>query len=100
MWSKGSRRRPPNPPRVSGRQARPSGSGMKAYAQGAATVAPEKPRPGWPVLRRLRQRLRALWRWMIVRTVRSWFGGRSARAESSAPGGEVKQFPTSSSRWP
>lgn len=99
MWSKGSRRRPPNLPRGVGRQARPPGGGMKGYSQGAPVAAPEKPRPGWPVLRRLRQRLRALWRWMIVRTVRGWFGGRSARVESSAPGGEVKQFP-SSSRWP
>ncbi|HLN65564.1 MAG TPA: hypothetical protein VK464_28905 [Symbiobacteriaceae bacterium] len=47
--------------------------------------------------RKLRQRFRALWRWVIVRSVRGWFGGRGARPEVGAELGEVKQFPPS--RW-
>jgi hypothetical protein len=100
MWSGGSNRRPPNPPRGAGRYSRAVGTARRRHPQvpaGAVRTA----RAGWPVWRRLRQRVRALWRWVIVRAVRGWTGrwnSRHVRLDPAAQPCEVKQFPRSS-RW-
>jgi len=46
--------------------------------------------------RRLRQRIRSLWRWMVVRTVRSLanrWNGRVEGINQPGAGGDVRQFP-------
>lgn len=95
MWSGGSRRRPPNPPRGSARTRKQGAAKPGAFpARGRAVQA--KPTAGMTAWRRMRQRLRAIWRWVVVRTVRSWFSGKP-RPELGAELGEVKQFPQG--RW-
>ncbi|HEY3364018.1 MAG TPA: hypothetical protein VGK74_03045 [Symbiobacteriaceae bacterium] len=50
--------------------------------------------------RKLRQQVRATWRWFIVRTVRHWFNRADNRVPDpalSATLGDVRQFP--GSRW-
>lgn len=95
MWSRGSKRRPPTPPRGQGRYWGQR-VGKQGQYPGGAQAAPGTPRTGSPAWRRLRQRIRALWRWVIVRTVRGWLGGRP-RAEESTELAQVKQFPQG--RW-
>lgn len=100
MWSGGSNRRPPNARarRGNGRNFTRSAT-RPGYYPVATQAAPVKPRTRWPALRKLRQRVRALWRWVVVRAVRGWLGSRQPRSGSPAEAvGEVKQFPHS--RWP
>jgi len=94
MWSRGSKRRRPTPPRGPGRYWSQRKAGPGHHPAGAQ-AAEAKPGTGSPAWRRLRQRIRALWRWVIVRTVRGWLGGRSRTTEVTTDLAEVKQFPLS-----
>lgn len=102
MWSGGSGGRPPYPPKGVRRYtgAYNMGRNRKPPLPVRTAQAPvvRKPRPS--VWRKVRQQLRALWRWMVVRTVRSWatrLGKRPpARGEAGQPC-DVRQFP--SSKW-
>lgn len=97
MWSRGSKRRPPIPPRGPGRYwgQRVVRPGQHPAGAQAGQAGQRAANPAW---RRLRQRIRAVWRWVIVRTVRGWLGGRSRPVEVQAELAEVRQFPQS--RWP
>jgi hypothetical protein len=94
MWSGGNRRRPPTPPRGAGRYTSQTRIGARPAG---VRVARGRSAGGQSVWRRLRQRIRALWRWGVVRTVRHWFGSATVRSEFGGDAGEVKQFPQS--RW-
>jgi hypothetical protein len=101
MRSGGSNQRPPNPPRGPGGYWTP-GVGRMRQPQPRKRSVNAAAKAGWPLWRRLRQRIRATWRWVIIRTVRGLtarWGSREDRPDAGAQSCEVKPFPQSS-RWP
>lgn len=103
MWSGGSGGRPPYPPKGARRYTGAYNMGRYGQprpqvrtAQQAAVV--RKPRPS--LWRKVRQQVRALWRWMVVRTVRGWatrLGKRPPTGQNGGQSCDVRQFPTS--KW-
>ena len=94
MWSRGTRRSP-RPPRKFRRSTGASGLKQRHSVREAAVPAARPSANGW---RRLRHRLRVLWRWVVVRTLRHWamhLVGKPDPSDdgSSASWGEVRQFP-------
>lgn len=96
MWSRGSGRRPPRPPRGSGgRPGVPRIDPRRLQARVVQAPAAEDGRVA-PVWRRLRRHVKALWRWVVVRTLRGWahrLWGRAERPEPPTQPGAVRQFP-------
>lgn len=97
IWSGGPKGRPPHASRWIARQAGGYNIGRKQppIARGTQPVAGPK-REGSPQWRRLRQRVRALWRWGIIRAVRAVtgrFGARLLGEELPTTPGEVRRFP-------
>lgn len=94
MWSGGSGRRPPLPPR---RRAGAHYGVADIRKRGPHQRVSHAPRVSGrltgSIWRKVRQRLRALWRWVVIRTVRSWFGNRGDRLEVPGQEGDVRQFP-------
>jgi len=84
MRSGGSNRRPPFPNRLAG--------GLRA---GDRVRRDRKAAAGWSPWRRLRQRIRSLWRWTILRQARTWLPDWLPGGGRPLGGGEVRHFPTS-----
>ncbi len=98
MASGGSGKRPPRFPHgpngqnVRGAEQRPRSGQAQANRHKASAQA------GDIFWRRLRQRIRAVWRWMVVRTVRSLtsrWKGKVDGVDHTTFGGDVRQFPGS-----
>jgi hypothetical protein len=97
MASGGSGKRPPRTP------IRPNGHNLRgAEHRPRPGKAPSKPpkatgaSAGGIFWRRLRQRVRSLWRWMVVRNVRTLVNRLTGNAEGirqTNSGGDVRQFP-------
>jgi len=99
MASGGSGKRPPRSPH------RPHGHNLRGadHRSRPGNVPAQRHRAaetqgGDIFWRRLRQRIRALWRWMVVRTWRSMtsrWNGRAEGIDQTSVGGDVRQFPGS-----
>lgn len=96
MWSRGTRR-PPRPPHKSRRSKGSPAANQRQITRessGAAAVQ-HAPSSTW---RRLRHRLRVLWRWVVVRNLRHMAMHLAGRPDLEDYGpnpsmGDVRQFP-------
>lgn len=97
MASGGSGKRPPRSPyrpqghnrRGSDQRPHPGHAPAKRHKSAGAQA-------GDIFWRRLRQRIRALWRWMVIRTLRSLtnrWKGKVEGIDQASTGGDVRQFP-------
>lgn len=94
MWSRGTRR-PPRPPKRFRRSKSSPAQKQRHWVREASSPAPRSSASVW---RRLRHRLRVLWRWVVVRNWRHLamqLAGKPEPVEygSSASLGDVRQFP-------
>ena len=96
MWTRGSGRRPPKPPRGPGGRPAIPRIDLGRPATRVQQVSVAETRAASPLWRKWRRRIKAVWRWMVVRTIRGWMGrfaGRPERPESPAQQGAIRQFP-------
>jgi hypothetical protein len=95
MWSRSSKRRPPRPPKGTGWTGGASQKGrqVKKTPTRGPIARVHLGKTGVSLWRKMRQRVRALWRWMVIRTVRTWSTQLFGRSETGGGDGDIRRFP-------
>lgn len=89
MWTRGPKDRT-TPPRGYRRQTRGRYQGGALRPTPVQAMKPVGRRRRVGAWRRAQQRWRTLWNWVILRTIRTWYPGRSASISYTA--GDVRLF--------